>query len=51
VCQNCLPREKREDLGKCDNEPFLKKKVSSENQQEIKHPKLDESKLSTIKVG
>jgi hypothetical protein len=46
------PREKREYLGKCDNVNLIlkKKKVLSQAIIEKRHPKLDQSELSTIKV-
>jgi uncharacterized protein YueI len=46
VSQNCLPKEQREYLGKCDNR-ILKKKIISQAIIEKKHPKLDQSELKS----
>jgi hypothetical protein len=51
LSQNCPAREKREYLGKCDNLNFKEKKVLSPTIFEKRHPKLDQSELSTIKIG
>jgi hypothetical protein len=51
MSQNCLPKEKRACLGKCDDLNFKEKSVLSQAIIEKKHPKLDQSELSTIKVG
>jgi hypothetical protein len=46
-----LPQRKKQYLGKCDNLNFKEKKVLSQAVIEKRHPKLDQSELSTIKVG